>query len=308
MVRSAEMNATGKAGRGDGRAATAPASNLLASRENRWLKEFRIALRGGLPTEKGFVGVEGVRLVEEALSSGCRIEAVLFSETGERHRERLAPFIDRPEIGFPVLKTTDRLFEGIADTEHPQGVAALVEPRKTELDHLFATPAGACSPLIVVLAGVQDPGNVGTILRTAAAFGATAAVTSATGQSGTASPFSPKALRASAGAALHLPVLAGMSLAILLTQLKLNGIRTLASCVHDAGNGDEAPLCPWEVDWCEPIALLVGNEGAGLPEDVVHSADARIHIPMATRVESLNAAAAAAVLFYEAFRQRKRRS
>jgi tRNA G18 (ribose-2'-O)-methylase SpoU len=105
-----------------------------------------------------------------------------------------------------------------------------------------------------------------------------------------------------------LPVLAGMSLAILLTQLKLNGIRTLASCVHDAGKGDEAPLCPWEVDWCEPIALLVGNEGAGLPEDVVHSADARIHIPMATRVESLNAAAAAAVLFYEAFRQRKRRS
>jgi TrmH family RNA methyltransferase len=302
------MNATGKVGRGGGRAATAPASELLASRENRWLKEFRIALRGGLPTEKGFVGVEGVRLVEEALNSGCRIEAVLFSETGERHRERLAPLVDRLEIGFPVLKTTDRLFEGIADTEHPQGVAALVEPRKTELDQLFATPAGACSPLIVVLAGVQDPGNVGTILRTAAAFGATAAVTSATGQSGTASPFSPKALRASAGAALHLPVLAGMSLAILLTQFKLNGIRTLASCVNDAAKADEAPLCPWEVDWCEPIALLVGNEGAGLPADVVHSADARIHIPMATRVESLNAAAAAAVLFYEAFRQRKKRS
>jgi len=281
--------------------------NLLTSRENRWLKEFRIALRGGLPTQSGSVGVEGVRLVEEALRSGCRIEAVLLSETGERHRERLAPWIDKPEMGFPVFRTTDRLFEGIADTEHPQGVALLVEPRKVELDDLFETPRGACSPLVVVLAGVQDPGNVGTILRTATAFGATAGVTSATGQSGTASPFSPKALRASAGAALHLPIVAGMPLGILLTQLKLKGIHTVASCVHEEGKEVKGVMLPWEVDWCQPVALLVGNEGAGLPEEVVHAADARIHIPMATEIESLNAAAAAAVLFYEAFRQRKRK-
>jgi TrmH family RNA methyltransferase len=282
----------------------AAASDVISSRENRWLKEFRVALRGGLTTENGCVGVEGVRLVEEALESGCRVEAVLFSEGGERHRERLAPLISRREMAFPVLKTTDRLFEGIADTEHPQGVAALVEPRKVEIADLLATPEGGCAPLLVVLAGVQDPGNVGTIVRTAAAFGATGAVTSATGQSGTASPFSPKALRASAGAALHLPVLAGMSLTILLTQLKVNGIHTLASCVHDATKAGSAAISPWEVDWCQPIALLVGNEGAGLPEEVVHGADARIHIPMARSVESLNAAAAAAVLFYEAYRQR----
>ena len=281
-------------------------SALLSSRDNRWLKLFRIALRGGLPTESGSVGVEGFRLVEEALSSGCRIEAVLLSESGERHREKLAHLIARPEMAFPVFTTTDRLFEGIADTEHPQGVAALVVPRTTQLEDLFTTPRGACSPLIVVLAGVQDPGNVGTILRTASAFGATGAVTSATGQSGTASPFSPKALRASAGTALHLPVVAGASLAILLTQFKLNAISTIATCVHE-GAGADAPSAPWEIDWCQPIALLVGNEGAGLPEDVVHSADARIQIPLQRHVESLNAAAAAAVLFYEASRQRQRK-
>jgi len=287
------------------RARTAPETNdVISSRDNRWLKEFRLALRGGLATERGCVGVEGVRLVEEALGSGCRVETVLFSESGERHRERLAPLIRRREMGFPILKTSDRLFEGIADTEHPQGVAALIEPRNVEIADLLATREGACSPLLVVLAGVQDPGNVGTILRTAAAFGATGAVTSATGQGGTASPFSPKALRASAGAALHLPVLAGMSLTILLTQLKVNGIHTLASCVHDETKAGGAPISPWEVDWCQPIALLVGNEGAGLPEEIVHAVDARIHIPMATGVESLNAAAAAAVLFYEAYRQR----
>ena len=306
---------------------------VLASRDNRWLKEFRMALRGGLPTESGYVGVEGVRLVEEALRSGCRIDAVLFSESGERHRERLAPLIDRPEIAFPVLRTTDRLFEGLADTEHPQGVAALVQPRTASFDDLLRVREAACSPLLVVLVGVQDPGNVGTILRTASAFGATGGVTAASGQSGTASPFSPKALRASAGAALHLPILAGMSLPILLTRLRVANVRTLATSVHALeerpGSAAElhvdsvrtqtepaphvstvaAPpgplLAPWEVDWCEPVALLVGNEGAGLPQEVERSADARVRIPIAGGVESLNAAAAAAVLFYEAARQRK---
>jgi TrmH family RNA methyltransferase len=310
-------------------ARTSGAPAAITSRDNRWLKEFRLALRGGLPTESGFVGVEGVRLVEEALRSACPIEAVLFSESGERHHERLAPLIDRPEIAIPLLRTTDRLFEGVADTEHPQGVAALVKPRAASFDDLLRVSEGVCSPLLVVLAGVQDPGNVGTILRTASAFGATGAVTAASGQSGTASPFSPKALRASAGAALHLPILAGMSLPILLTQLRVANVRTLAASVHIATNvvgvrfsasqserqressapqlGEiTPPLAPWEVDWCEPVALLVGNEGAGLPEEVERSADARIRIPMSSGVESLNAAAAAAVLFYEAARQRSR--
>jgi TrmH family RNA methyltransferase len=317
------MATAGKTAR-DSQAANGGA--MLTSRDNRWLKEFRMALRGGLPTESGFVGVEGVRLVEEALRSGCPIHAVLFSESGERHHERLAPLIDRPEIAFPVLRTTDRLFEGLADTEHPQGVAALVHPRVATFDDLVRAPYEACSPLLVVLAGVQDPGNVGTILRTAAAFGATGAVTSASGQSGTANPFSPKALRASAGAALHLPILAGMSLPILLSQLKVAGVRTLATSVHDAvsriatgleidraadvrDNKETQPLlAPWEVDWCQPVALLVGNEGAGLPEEVERSADARIRIPMSSGIESLNAAAAAAVLFYEAARQRNARN
>jgi TrmH family RNA methyltransferase len=284
---------------------SAGATSIITSRDNRWLKEFRMALRGGLPTESGSVGVEGVRLVEEALRSGCPIQAVLFSESGERHHERLSPLIDRPEIAFPVIRTTDRLFEGIADTEHPQGVAALVEPRAASLGDILRVPGEACSALLVILAGVQDPGNVGTILRTASAFGATGAATVASGQSGTASPFSPKALRASAGAALHLPILAGMSLPILLAQLRVEGVRTLASSVHEPREDDSPLLAPWDVDWCEPSALLVGNEGAGLPEEIERSADARIRIPMASGIESLNAAAAAAVLFYEAARQRK---
>jgi TrmH family RNA methyltransferase len=282
-------------------------SALLTSRDNRWLKDFRMALRGGLPTSSGCVGVEGVRLVEEALRSGCRVEAVLFSESGERHRERLAPHFTAvsasPEAAFPLLQTTDRLFEGLADTESPQGVAALVEPRAiASLDDLLSVGTQT-APLLVILVGLQDPGNVGAILRTAAAFGATGAATCASGQNSTASPFSPKALRASAGAAFHLPILAGMSMPILFTQLRLAGLPTLASSVHEPSPG-EVSLLPWEVDWRQPAALLIGNEGAGLPEDVERGADARIRIPMAVGVDSLNAAAATAVLLYEAARQR----
>src|SRR5262252_3008407 len=90
-----------------------PDASVISSRDNRWLKEFRIALRGGLPTESGAVGVEGPRLVEEALRSASPIRAVLFSESGARHHVRLAPYLDRPEVAIPLLHTTDRLFEGL---------------------------------------------------------------------------------------------------------------------------------------------------------------------------------------------------
>jgi RNA methyltransferase, TrmH family len=261
-----------------------------------------MALRGGLPTESGAVGVEGPRLVEEALRSACPIRAVLFSESGARHHARLAPYLDRPEVSIPVLRTTDRLFESIADTENPQGVAALVTPRSFTLEEIIRRGEGCSSPLILVLVGVQDPGNVGTILRSASAFGASAAITAASGQSGTASPFAPKALRASAGAALHLPILAGHAAAAAIEQLRASGIYVMATSSRES---DAQPLLtPWQVNWCRPVALLIGNEGQGLPEEIERAADARIRIPMSSSVESLNAAAAAAVLFYEAARQR----
>src|SRR5260370_944575 len=139
---------------------------VITSRDNRWLKEFRIALRGGLPSESGAVGVEGPRLVEEALRSASPIRAVLFSESGERHRARLTQYLDRPEVAIPILLTTHRLFEGIAATDNPHGVPALVTPRTFTFEDISRASANGAAPLIVVLAGVQDPGNLRTIIPT----------------------------------------------------------------------------------------------------------------------------------------------
>lgn len=286
------------------------ASEFVTSRDNHWLKKFRMALRTGVATSEGYVGVEGLHLVEEALGSGWPVQALLVSADGANYLDRLRPFLGRDNPpAVRILHTTNRLFAGLADTESPQGVAALVKPRTMSFDNLLQTQ-NSTAPLIVTLVGVQDPGNVGAIVRAAEAFGATAAATSMFGTLGCANPFAPKALRASAGSSLRLPILHGVGVSILLTQLRLARIKIYATTAHNAPATTPpaiAPsIAPWQADWTEPIALLIGNEGAGLPSEIERSADALLRIPVAKSVESLNAAVAAAILLYEAARQRSR--
>jgi TrmH family RNA methyltransferase len=281
-------------------------SSVITSRDNQWLRRFRACLSGDEGRD-GIVGVEGVRLVEAALGSGLPVEALLVSASGERHLARLADLI-APEMH--ILRTTDRLFAGVADTQTPQGVAALVQTRVATLEDVLRGLA-----LVVVLVGVQDPGNVGTILRAAEAFGATGAATCSSGGVGTANPLGAKALRASAGSALRLAILHGMSSAILLAQLRVSGVKLYAAVRDgDAHMGRQSGgfprlVRPWEADWKSPVALLIGNEGAGLGEEIVRACDARVSIPQRESgkmagVESLNAAMAGSVLLYEAMRQR----
>lgn len=277
----------------------APTEAAITSRENQWLKRFRAALAGKDAGNGTLIGVEGVHQVEAAITSGLGVEAILVSSSGERHLERWKSSLDP---GIRRLRTSDRLFAGIADTRAPQGVAALVRPNVSTMEDLLRG-----WPLIVVLVGIQDPGNVGTIVRAVEAFGGSGVATCSAGTIGTANPLSPKALRASAGAALRLPVLHGISTAILLAQLGVSGVKSYAA-VPNARAAGNALLRPWEADWKSPAAVLIGNEGAGLPEEIARSADALVTIPQETPpiagVESLNAAMAATVLLYEAKRQR----
>ena len=281
---------------------------MITSRENRWLKRFRAALSGERGDD-GMVGVEGVRLVEAALGSRLPVEALLVSESGARHLPRVAPVV---ASAVAVLRTSDKLFASVADTQTPQGIAALVRPRTAAIENLLPGTA-----LLVVLVGVQDPGNVGTIVRAAEAFGATGAATCPADGIGTADPFGPKALRASAGSGLRLPIVHGISPAVLLAQLRMLRVKVYAAVAGAIGENSKnrtsdaaSPLLrPWDIDWKTPAAILIGNEGSGLPADLVRAADARVYIPQAAAtapvgIESLNAAMAASVLLYEAMRQR----
>jgi TrmH family RNA methyltransferase len=283
---------------------------LITSRENKWLKIFRAALRGTGPAAGEPIGVEGPKLVEDALRSGLRAEAMLVSESGEASElERILRAAGESEAGIPrsrVMRTTDKLFASVAGTDTPQGVAALFRQPAWQFDDVVrGAPAVDGSlrgdaALVVVMAAVQDPGNIGTIVRSAEAFGATGVASTR----GSADPWSPKALRASAGSGLRVPVLRGMAIPVLLAQLRVAGVRILAAssraATAGAGGADAAAA-----DLREAVAIFIGNEGAGLPSEIEHAADARVSIPMSAGVESLNAGVAASVVLYEAARQRK---
>jgi TrmH family RNA methyltransferase len=275
------------------------AATPITSKDNLWLKRFRAAL-GGEADEPRVVGVEGPHLIEEAFGSGAEIVAVLVSPAGEKHVERLglalAGKAAARESEVAVLRTTDRLFDSVASTETPQGVAALVRMAEFGFEDLVRG-----LPLVVMLVGVQDPGNVGTVVRSAEAFGATGVVAAA----GTANPLGPKAMRASAGSIFRLPVVVRAQAAVMLAQFRIAGLQLVATTpvAHAAGAGTVVALR--QADLRGPVALLVGSEPHGLPEAVVRAADVAVRIAVAPPVESLNAAIAAAVVLYEAARQRE---
>jgi RNA methyltransferase, TrmH family len=277
----------------------------ITSRDNKWLRLFRAALRGTGPSEGDPIGVEGPKMVEDALRTGLEAEAVLVSETGSRELERILRAASESEAGIPrsrILRTTDKLFKGVAGTDTPQGVAALFRQPERRFDDLLRGVGRQSLPLMIVLAAVQDPGNVGTILRSAESFGATGVVA----VRGSADPWSPKALRASAGSALRLPVLRGIAFPAVLGQLRIAGVRlyVASSLSRSAGPKATANLAA-DIDLREPAAIFIGNEGSGVPEEVVREADATISIPTCDAVESLNAGVAASILLYEAARQRQ---
>lgn len=285
--------------------------DTITSRHNTWLKSFRAALKSTGPDEGEFIGVEGPKLIEEAVRAGRELDALLVSATGERELACILDAAKNTDAGIArtrILRTTDKLFSSIAGTESPQGVAALFQqPLWTFDDVLRGAPSleGALcggAALVVVLAGVQDPGNVGTILRSAEAFGATGAIAAR----GTADPWSPKAIRASAGSALRLPLLRGIAAPVLLAQLKIAQLKIYVASAR-AAHGVARAAAPSNstADLSQPCAIFIGNEGAGVPSEIGRSADAVVSIPMAESVESLNAGVAASVVLYEAARQRK---
>ena len=259
---------------------------VVESKDNARLKELRKAMAAGGRGAKGRVGIEGPHLLEEALRAGLRVTTIFVAQAAERLLDAL-----RVPPETEILRLPAKLLDSALATETPQPIAALVEPPDWSWPHILdARRKGAA--LILVLAGIQDPGNLGTILRSAEAFGADGVVS----LPGTVSAWNPKAVRASAGSVFRVPLLT-VSERECLEELREAGVKILATTVHAA---QPAEL----VDLAGPVALVIGNEGNGVADDLAAKADARITIPCPGPVESLNAAVAASVLLYEAARQR----
>jgi len=262
----------------------------IEGRHNSLVKELRQAFAHPECTDDGDCAIEGLRIVEEAIRSGLRFKAVFFKESAQNLAERLLP-----QIGSNVdtLLLPDKLFDPIVPSETPQGVAALVRLNDFSLDAIIERMN--VGP-IIVLAGLQDPGNLGTILRSAEALGSAGAVLG----DGTVSPFNSKVIRASAGSVFRFPVVVAKTaggMESICTKLKTEGVRLTATSSHKGTPLDQAKLSG-------PVAIFIGSEGSGLSRGLIAQMDETVAIPHAAQVESLNAGVAGSIVLYEAARQR----
>lgn len=259
---------------------------IVQSQQNARLKELRRALAQPSRERTGLVGIEGPHLVTEALRAGLHLRCVFVAQDAE---SLLGPL--HLPVDTEVLLLPRSILSRALTTETPQPIAALVQPPDWTLSHVLGA-GRKIAPLVVVLAGLQDPGNLGTILRSAEAFGADGILA----LPGTVSPWNVKAVRASAGSVFRIPFLT-VSEREAFERLREGDIKTFVASPRAARPVDLVSLA-------EPSALLIGNEGNGVPPELAARADEIITIPCPGPVESLNAAVAASVLLYEAARQR----
>jgi TrmH family RNA methyltransferase len=258
---------------------------------NAMLKELRQAFARAERTKDGSCAIEGVRIVEEAIRSGLRFRAVFFRESAQNQAERILP-----QIGAHVetLLVTDKLFDGAVSSETPQGVAALVRLKEFSLDDVLERLQGG--PIIVV-AGLQDPGNLGTILRSAEAFGSAGVILG----EGTVSRFNSKLIRASAGSVFRIPIVTAKDaggIKAIAAKLRTREVHLIATSSHKGTPLDQAKLTV-------SAAIFIGSEGSGLPRSLMAQVDETVAIPHSPHVESLNAGVAASIVLYEAARQRR---
>lgn len=259
----------------------------VEGRHNALVKDLRKAFAHGDLTDDGHCAIEGMRILEEAIRSGLKFRAVFFNSSALAKAERLLPQL---AAYVETLLLPDKLFATAVPSDSPQGVAALVRcPVFTGDDILAKSTAGP----VLAISGVQDPGNLGTILRSAEAFGAAGVLLG----EGTVSPFNSKVVRASAGSGFRLPI-ARVKLGETLQEMRSRGLRLVATSSHKGTPVHEAKLTG-------PLAIFIGSEGAGLPRDLLAEMDQTLAIPHSAQVESLNAGVAASIVLYEAARQRQ---
>jgi RNA methyltransferase, TrmH family len=258
----------------------------IDGRHNALVKELRSTFAHSEANPDGYTAIEGSRILEEAIRSGLKFRAVFFSNTGANKAERLLPQL---AAHIETLLLPNKLFASAVPSDTPQGVAALVKIKNFTLEGVLGR-VGA-GPLVVV-AGLQDPGNLGTILRSAEAFGAGGVIIG----EGTVNHLNSKVVRASAGSVFRLPIAHG-KLDEIIEAMQQQNIRRAATSSHKGTSLPNANLSG-------RLAIFIGSEGAGISRELMKDMDEIIAIPHSPQVESLNAGVAASIVLYEAARQK----
>jgi RNA methyltransferase, TrmH family len=263
-------------------------TDWITSRDNSLLRQVR-AVRDGRVEELIFV--EGLRLCEEAYRSRLEIEAVVVSEELLRKERAAAAIAELSNVAKRVASVSEKLLESVSYTRTPQGIIVLAR-RPAASEARLAAELGS-SPLLVVLHQINNPVNVGAIVRTAEAAGASGVITTRQ----TSDPFSPKSLRGAMGSAFRVPIWGGADYADVIEWCRKSTIVTICA---DVEAGDSY----LEMDWSGPCALFLGPESTGFTREELAEADRRVSIPMQGAAESLNVSVAAGILLFEAARQR----
>ena len=261
----------------------------VSSRQNPIVRTFRALADDPDPTGERIL-LDGTHLVRDAHAAGAVFELLVIAASrlgAGTEEEQLLRELESSAID--VVAADDKVFAALSPVKSPTGIAAIVR-RKVTAPPLIC---GRRHAFVVAAVDVQDPGNIGAVIRAAEAGGATGAFVCGA----SASPFSWKALRGGMGSALRLPVVAGMTTDAVMNCMTEAGLRMIATVPRGGENPDD-------IDWHGPIGLFVGGEGPGLSDEVTSRCSVRVSIPMAVTVESLNVAVATGVLIYAARRQR----
>lgn len=232
--------------------------------------------------------VEGVKSVMEAVSAGKLPQKLIVSEHGEKN-ETISQIINEVQDKSEIYRVSDQVFEYMSETKSPQGVLGVLNIPHNNLDSIKVDS----DTFLLILDSVQDPGNFGTIIRTADAFGVKAVIST----TGSADLYNGKTMRATMGSVFHLPVVREVEPESIVAFLEKNNLVTYAAHLHS----DAVPL--QNIKLKRPIALVLGNEGKGVSETFLKAADEMVMIPMGGSAESLNVAASSAIMLYEAYRQ-----
>ena len=236
-------------------------------------------------TQNGLYLAEGLRTAEEAVAYKA-VETLFYVATDDERTIRLLE--DAAAQNIKLVCVSENVMKKIADTETPQGIIAVCKMRQPKLENLLAS-----GKMLLVLDRVGDPGNIGTMLRTADAAGIGGLVL----LKGCADIYAPKTVRSSMGSLFHIPVLSGVSEQEFVSAAKKAGYDLLVTCLDGADN-------LYKADLSGRIAFVMGNEAGGVSESLLAQADKRVYIPMAGRAESLNVAMAAGIVMFEALRRK----